>query len=263
VRREDDGIRRYVHLGTGNYNDTTAKIYTDFGFFTSKEAFGQDVSALFNILTGYSSATNWNKIAVAPATLRGMFMRNIENETRAAQAGRPARIIAKLNSLVDIEMIQALYRASMAGVKIELLVRGICCLKVGIQGVSENISVSSIVDRFLEHSRVYYFENDGDPRVFLSSADWMPRNLDRRVEIAFPVEDAALRADLISMLETGFEDTAKQRVQQPTGAYEKIDRRGGKEYVRSQRVFHEKAASLYSEAAEKAEKEQINLFKGE
>jgi polyphosphate kinase len=242
VRREDEGIRRYIHLSTGNYNDSTAKIYTDIGYFTCKESFGQDVSALFNLLTGYSNNAVWKKISVAPTLLREMLGRYIENETENAKAGKDALILAKMNSLVDTAVIQALYRASRAGVKIRLIVRGICCLRAGLPGVSENITVVSIVDRFLEHSRIFYFENGGAPKLFLSSADWMPRNLDRRVEVAFPIEDPALKEALIDILNVTLSDTVKLRAQQPDGSYEKIDRRG-KEHIQSQLVFYEMAAA--------------------
>ncbi|MDR2649560.1 MAG: RNA degradosome polyphosphate kinase [Clostridiales bacterium] len=251
VRREDDGIRRYIHLGTGNYNDSTAKIYTDLGFFTCKETFGADVSKLFNTLTGFSIASSWNKLAVAPLTLRDMFLKYINKETQNANEGKDACILAKLNSLVDIGIIQALYRASIAGVRIRLIVRGICCLKSGIEGVSDNIIVMSIVDRFLEHSRIYYFENAGNPKLFLSSADWMPRNLDRRVEVAFPIEDTNLKEQLVDILETSMSDTVKLRVQQSDGSYERVDRRG-KEHIQSQLRFYHQAVERVREYREKA-----------
>ena len=237
VRREDDGIRRYMHLGTGNYNDATAKIYVDTGYFTCKESFGQDCSILFNSLTGYAKNAKWQKFAVAPLTIRAAFIRLIETETANAQAGRSSRILAKLNSLSDVGIIQALYCASNAGVQIRLLVRGICCLKAGIKGVSENIEVSSIVDRFLEHDRIYIFENGGSCRVFLSSADWMVRNLDRRVEIMFPIEDAGLKNDIIAYLELSLSDNVKRRLQQADGSYKKPENKG-KAKIRSQYDFY-------------------------
>ncbi len=240
VRKEEDGIRRYVHLGTGNYNDSTAKIYTDLGFFTCKFRYGQDVSSLFNVLTGYSKNTDWNKLSVAPITLRNTFLKYIEIETANANAGKDASIIAKMNSLVDVGIIQALYKASMAGVKIKLIVRGICCLKTNIPDVSENITVVSIVDRFLEHSRIFYFENAGNPKIFLSSADWMPRNLDRRVEVAFPIEDNELKEKIIEILDITLSDTVKLRELQPDGSYEKVDRRG-KDTIHSQMLFYNMA----------------------
>ncbi len=249
VRKEEDGILRYVHLGTGNYNDSTAKIYTDHGLFTCKETFGRDISGLLNVLTGYSRNLSWNKIAVAPTSLRSTFLKLIETETENAALGRPSGIIAKMNSLVDTGIIQALYKASMAGVEIKLIVRGICCLKSGVPGISENITVVSIVDRFLEHSRIFYFENNNDPKVFLSSADWMPRNLDRRVEVAFPIDDQNLKERLIETLRITLSDTVKLRVQNPDGTYSRVDKRG-KEHLHSQLKFYELACERYSEALE-------------
>lgn len=249
VRKEEDGIRRYVHFGTGNYNDSTAKIYTDLGLFTCKEAFGQDASALFNVLTGYSIHLNWNKIAVAPVSLRDMFNKHIENEIRNAHDGKPAAIVAKMNSLVDPQIIQLLYKASQAGVIITLIVRGICCLKPGIPGVSETIEVVSIVDRFLEHSRIFMFENAGNPIAFLSSADWMPRNLDKRVEVAFPIEDKTLLQRIKDMLDLTLSDTMKLRVLHTDGSYTKVDRRG-KKSISSQLAFYEQAKEVYNNAVE-------------
>jgi len=246
VRREDDAIRRYMHLGTGNYNETTAKVYTDTGFFTCRETFGQDASNLFNVLTGYSKATDWQKFAVAPVNLRATFLRLIEDEIECAKAGEPAAITAKMNSLSDVEMIQALYKASAAGVKIRLLVRGICCLVAGLPGVSENISVSSIVDRYLEHNRVFIFGGSGATKVYLSSADWMTRNLDRRVEVLFPIEDAVLQAEIIGELELSLSDNVKRREQQPDGTYVKPGRRG-KAAVHAQLELHRRTAERYAE----------------
>ena len=180
VRREEDGIRRYVHLGTGNYNDSTAKLYTDCGIFTCDGAIGEDATAVFNMLSGYSEPLSWNELAVAPIWLRTKFTKLIRRETKHAKEGKPAKIIAKMNSLCDPGIIESLYEASAAGVKIQLIVRGICCLKVGIPGVSENIEVRSIVGNFLEHSRIFYFFNDGEEELYMGSADWMPRNLDSR-----------------------------------------------------------------------------------
>ncbi|MCL2352193.1 MAG: RNA degradosome polyphosphate kinase [Firmicutes bacterium] len=256
VRREDDGIRRYLHLSTGNYNDNTARIYTDIGYFTCKETFGQDVSSLFNVLTGYSVITSWNKISVAPTSLRETFLYYIGTETKNALEGKDACILAKLNSLVDVDIIDALYKASAAGVSVKLLVRGICCLRPGVEGVSENITVVSIVDRFLEHSRIYYFENAGTPKIFLSSADLMPRNLDRRVEIAFPIEDAALKERLLDILDISFSDTEKLRQLLPDGGYERVDRRG-KDHNRSQIRFYEMAAESARQAEEEYGKAEV------
>jgi polyphosphate kinase len=237
VRREPEGIKRYIHLGTGNYNDSTAKVYTDISYFTCRETFGQDISVLFNVLTGYSNNKDWNKIAVAPHTLREMITAHIKKETENARNGIPASITWKLNSLVDTGIIQLLYDASKAGVVIKLLVRGICCLKPGIEGLSDNITVSSIIDRFLEHSRIYRFENGGTPKLYLSSADMMPRNLDRRVEVAFPIEDKELAKKAEYILQTAFADTVKLRLLNPDGSSSRVDRRG-KPYVQSQEVFH-------------------------
>ena len=247
VRREDDAIRRYMHLGTGNYNEATAKIYTDTGFFTCRETFGQDASNLFNVLTGYSKATDWQKFAVAPVNLRSTFLRLIDQEIQYAKAGQPAEIMAKMNSLSDVEMIQALYKASAAGVQIRLLVRGICCLRAGVEGVSENISVSSIVDRYLEHSRIFIFGGSGVPKVYLSSADWMTRNLDRRVEVVFPIEDTNLQTELIEQMELSFADNVKRRILQPDGSYQKPSRRG-KPAVHSQLEHHRRAVESFEKA---------------
>ena len=249
VRREKkDIIRRYMHLGTGNYNEATAKFYTDIGLFTCSESFGQDSSVLFNVLTGYAKATDWQKFAVAPLTLRSSFEQLIENETAKADAGKPASITAKMNSLSDVAIIQALYRASQAGVKIRLLVRGICCLRAGIEGVSENITVSSIVDRYLEHSRIFIFENGGQPKVYLSSADWMGRNLNRRIEVAFPIDDAALRDELIALMELSLSDNVKRRIAGPDGIYQKAGRKG-RTAVQSQMMHHKRAEDAYAATA--------------
>ena len=243
VRREENGIRRYVHLGTGNYNDSTAKLYTDMGLLTCSEPIGEDATAVFNMLSGYSEPASWNKLCLAPIWLRDRFLDMIRRETAHAKKGDPAHIIAKMNSLCDEELIEALYEASAAGVKIELIVRGICCLKVGIPGVSENISVRSIVGTFLEHSRIYYFLNGGQEEIYLSSADWMPRNLDRRVEILFPVENERLKKEVFHVLEIQLQDTMKAQVKQPDGSYEHIDRRG-KTALCAQDYFMEYAKSL-------------------
>jgi len=226
VRREEDGIRRYVHLGTGNYNDVTARLYTDMGIFTCAEPIGADATAVFNMLSGYSEPLSWNKLALAPLWLKDKFLELIEREKNNALDGKKAYIIAKMNSICDLDVIAALYEASAAGVKIELIVRGICCLKAGIPGVSENITVRSIVGDFLEHSRIFYFENGGKQDIYMGSADWMPRNLERRVEILFPVEDGELKLKLIDYLQLQLSDTLKARIMQKDGSYKKTDLRG-------------------------------------
>lgn len=256
VRREEDGIRRYVHLGTGNYNDATAKLYTDVGMMTCSEAIGEDATAVFNMLSGYSEPLSWNKLSLAPLWLKDKFLYLIGREARNARAGEKGHIIAKMNSLCDRDVIAALYEASAAGVKIELIVRGICCLKVGIPGVSENISVRSIVGTFLEHSRIFYFENAGKSEVYCGSADWMPRNLERRVEILFPVEDAKLKKQLIHILDVQLADTMKAQILLPDGSYEKVDRRG-KEAITAQEVFCQEAVEA---AWDKEESSNSRVF---
>lgn len=240
VRQEEDGIRRYVHLGTGNYNDSTAKLYTDCGIFTCKKSIGEDATAVFNMLSGYSEPRNWNQLVLAPYWLRDKFLFWIKRETENARKGKKAKIIAKMNSLCDQEIIEALYEASSEGVKIELIIRGICCLRTGIPGVSENICVRSIVGNFLEHSRIFYFENGGMPEIYMGSADWMPRNLDRRVEIVFPVLDDKLKQKAYHVLEVELEDTVKARIMQKDGSYTRIDKRG-KWQKNSQEVFCDEA----------------------
>lgn len=242
VRDEEDGICRYVHLGTGNYNDATAKLYTDCGIMTCNRMIGEDATAVFNMLSGYSEPESWNQLAVAPLWLRGKFLSWIKRETEFAKSGRPAYIIAKMNSLCDKGIIAALYEASAAGVKIDLIIRGICCVKTGIPGVSENIRVRSIVGTFLEHSRIFCFGNGGNEEIYMGSADWMPRNLDRRVEITFPVLDPSVRAKVRHILEVELEDTVRARIMKmdESGQYERIDKRG-KEIVDSQDVFCKEA----------------------
>lgn len=240
VRREEDGIRRYVHLGTGNYNDSTAKLYTDMGLLTCNKAIGEDATAVFNMLSGYSEPAVWNKLAVAPLWLRDRFTEMIERETEFAKAGKKAFIKAKMNSLCDAKIIASLYEASAAGVQIDLVVRGICCLKTGIRGISENIHVRSIVGDFLEHSRIFYFHNNGHEEVYMGSADWMPRNLDKRVEILFPVEDETLKAEVIHILTIQLQDTLKAHIMQPDGTYRKQDLRGKKKLC-AQDYFRQEA----------------------
>ena len=240
VRKEEDGIRRYVHLGTGNYNDSTAKLYTDMGMFTSKTRYGEDATAVFNMLSGYSEPLVWNKLSLAPLWLRSKFLSLIEREKEHAKNGRPARIIAKMNSLCDPGIIEALYDASEAGVEIDLIVRGICCLRAGIKGLSEHIRVRSIVGTFLEHSRIFYFENNGNAEYYMGSADWMPRNLDKRVEILFPVEDPILQEEIYHILHMQLSDTKKAHLLMPDGHYVKVDQRG-KTPLNSQLYFCEEA----------------------
>ena len=240
VRKEEDEIRRYVHLGTGNYNDSTAKLYTDMGMFTSKTRYGEDATAVFNMLSGYSEPLVWNKLSLAPLWLRGKFLSLIEREKEHAKNGRPARIIAKMNSLCDPGIIEALYDASEAGVEIDLIVRGICCLRAGIKGLSEHIRVRSIVGTFLEHSRIIYFENNGNAEYYMGSADWMPRNLDKRVEILFPVEDPILQEEIYHILHIQLSDTKKAHLLMPDGHYVKVDQRG-KTPLNSQLYFCEEA----------------------
>ena len=252
VRREDDGIRRYVHLGTGNYNDSTAKLYTDLGMFTCSEAIGEDATAVFNMLSGYSEPLGWNKLALAPIWLRNKFLYLINREKEYALEGRDAYIIAKMNSLCDKKIIEALYDASAAGVKIRLIVRGICCLVPGIKDVSENIEVRSIVGTFLEHSRIFAFGNNGQEEIYMGSCDWMPRNLDRRVEILFPVENKELKAKVRHVLDVQLSDNVKSRFLKNDGTYEK-HARGSQPKVISQKVFCEEAV-----AAAKVERASSN-----
>ncbi len=226
VRREEDGIRRYVHLATGNYNDSTAKLYTDCGIMTCREPFGEDATAVFNMLSGYSEPKRWNRLHLAPIWLRDAFMMLIDREIGHARENEPAHITAKMNSLCDRDIIAKLYEASAAGVKIDLIIRGICCLRVGIPGVSENITVRSIVGTFLEHARIFRFANGGREEVYMASADWMPRNLDRRVEILFPLEDPLCREKACHILDVQMADTLKAHILRSDNTYEKVDRRG-------------------------------------
>lgn len=255
VRREADGIRRYVHLGTGNYNDSTAKLYTDTGMFTCRNAVGEDATAVFNMLSGYSEPANWNQLIVAPIWMKKRFLEMIARETQNAKEGKPARIIAKCNSLCDRKIILALYEASCAGVQIDLIVRGICCLVAGKPGVSENIRVRSIVGTFLEHARIFYFYNDGNEEVYMGSADWMPRNLDRRVEIVFPVEAPDLKEKAKHILDVQLRDTLKAHCLLEDGTYRKVDRRG-KEAVEAQKTFCKEAIAAANESKEKVRKKR-------
>ncbi len=226
VRSEQSGIKRYVHLGTGNYNDVTAQIYTDHGLFTANDKFGSDASAFFNMLTGFTNTPKFQKLVSAPSNLRTTFLALIDRETQNARACKRGEVFAKMNSLVDEEIIAALYRASIAGVRVKLIVRGICCLRPGLPGISEKISVRSIVGRYLEHSRIFLFHNDGNPQGFLSSADWMPRNLDRRVELLFPVEHPALLKQISDVLKLQWHDNVKCAELKSDGRYERVGKSG-------------------------------------
>jgi len=234
VRRGRQGIRRYVHLGTGNYNDRTARVYTDFGFMTSDAAIGLDASAFFNALTGYSDPPRMKKLSMAPTLLRERFLALIERERRRAEAGQAAEIRAKMNSLVDEDIIRALYDASRVGVQVRLNVRGICCLRPGVKGLSETIEVVSVVDRFLEHARIYYFRNGGDEELYLASADWMPRNLDRRIELLFPVEAPDCQRKVLAAMDAMFQDNVKSRWLLPDGTHRRKRPGKGEEPFRGQ-----------------------------
>jgi polyphosphate kinase len=256
VRREPHGIQRYVHFGTGNYNESTAKLYSDVSFMTTDEELGADATSFFNAVTGYSQPQTFRKIEMAPTGLRDSLMEMIETETQRKHQGQKALITIKLNSLVDPKIIKALYEASQAGVKIKLNVRGTCCLRPGIKGLSENIKVISIIDRFLEHARIFYFYHGGDERVFISSADWMPRNLDRRVELLVPVEDASARSRLIEILNCHFQDNVKASKLLADGSYESLASKTSKSRRRSQQQLYESA----SEAVRQAEQSKRTEF---
>jgi polyphosphate kinase len=243
VRREEDGIRRYVHLSSGNYNPQTARIYTDLGYFTCNPDFCEDASALFNYLTGYSELPQWRKLILAPSRLQSFMVEKIDQEAKNQLAGREGRIIAKLNGLLEPVIVQALYRASQAGVRIDIICRGICALRPGLPGISDNIRVISIVDRFLEHSRIYYFANNGNPEVYTGSADWMDRNLSRRVEVIFQIEPSELKQRLIrEILATSMADNVKTRELLPDGSYRRLQPAENQPQVRSQERFLEMAA---------------------
>ena len=223
IRREDQGLQTYVHIATGNYNPTTSKVYTDLGLLTANAEIGDDATDLFNFMTGFSRPREYTHLMVAPVNLRERMLALIEREIDHAQAGRPARIVAKINRLTDLEIIDALYRASRAGVKIDLIVRGSCMLRPGVPGLSETVHVRSIVGQFLEHSRIFYFANGGDDDVYIGSADWMTRNLDRRVEVVTPILDANLKQHLKNgLLETYLKDNVKARVLNADGVYERV-----------------------------------------
>ena len=253
VRREEDAITRYVHLGTGNYNDSTAKLYTDCGIFTCNENYGEDATAVFNMLSGYSEPARWNKLVVAPIWLRDRFIALIDREIAHAKEGKESYIVAKMNSLCDRQIIEKLYEASSVGVEIYLVIRGICCLRTGIPGVSEHIHVTSIVGTFLEHSRIFYFYNNGQEDIYMGSADWMPRNLDRRVEIVFPVEDDVIKDRIKHILDVLLRDNLKAYAMLSDGTYAKMSRRG-KQAIGAQMTF-------CREAMEGA-KEETTVWKG-
>lgn len=238
VRREKNGIKRYVHMGTGNYNDVTAKIYTDIGLLSSNPYYGEDASMIFNMLSGRSIPKDLKKLCIAPLNLRERFLYLIDQETKNAKIGKPAKIVAKMNSIVDKEIIQNLYKASSAGVKIQLIVRGICCLKPKIPQISDNITVISIVGRFLEHSRIFYFYNEGEELIYLSSADWMNRNLDRRVELLFPIENIEIKEKIKRTLRIYLKDTLRAKQLNNDGTYSRIDKRG-KKPLDSQETFYQ------------------------
>jgi polyphosphate kinase len=245
VRNEPDGIRRYMHFGTGNYNDKTAKLYTDLSLFTCRPDLGRDASQLFNALTGFSKAEDYERLLVAPTGLRTGFMRLIERETEHARAGRPNGIRAKLNAINDAGITEALYRASQAGVPIDLVIRGMCILRPGVPGVSETISVRSIVGRFLEHSRIFVFENGGNREVYMGSADWMGRNLDRRVETVVPVLDPAIAQSLVDdVVDVFVNDNVKSRTLHADGSYSRRGAADGEPRIDAQQIFLERYEAI-------------------
>ncbi|ETP72745.1 polyphosphate kinase 1 [Lachnospiraceae bacterium JC7] len=258
VRNEADGIRRYVHLATGNYNDSTAKQYTDLGIFTCRPEFGEDASNFFNMISGYSEPENWKELILAPLWLRKWVLKKIRKEIENAKKGVPAKITAKMNSLCDPEVIGTLYEASQAGVKIDLIVRGICCLRAGIPRLSENIQVRSIVGYFLEHARIFRFENGGDPEYYLGSADWMPRNLDRRIEIVFPVHDKEIQKRIQHILDLELSDNVKASVMDENGEYHHADLRGRKQ-INSQIIQCEEALKQTKKLS-KVKNEEKRMF---
>jgi polyphosphate kinase len=256
VRREHGELRRYVHLGTGNYNPSTARSYTDISFFTAKPAFGEDATSLFNLLTSCTAPPTWRSITVAPLGLHERVLGLIEREAANARAGLPSRIIAKMNSLVDPDVVASLYRASQAGVPIDLIVRGICVLRPGVPGVSETIRVSGVVDRFLEHSRLFYFEAGGAKELYAASADWMPRNFHRRVEVMFPIEDEPLKARLWEILTISRDDNVKARRLRSDGIYERVRPAEGEPERRSQKRFIDLARDIAERADARARRDR-------
>ena len=252
VRRDPDRIRRYVHLATGNYNLTTARLYTDLGLLSAREDLGEDVAGLFNLLTGICQFQPMKKLLAAPFNLHRKMLSLVEAETANARRGLPARIIAKMNALVDRELIKALYRASQAGVQTQLIVRGICCLRPGVPGLSKNIAVKSIVGRFLEHSRIFYFENACRPKVYIGSADWMPRNFFHRIETVFPIEDGVLRDRVINEILAGcLADNTKSRLLQSDGSYRRAPSLAGDSQIHCQQEFMRLASAISSHSQSK------------
>lgn len=255
IRRENNKIKRYVHLGTGNYNDVTAKLYTDIGLFTTDELIGEDISIMFNRLSGQSQLHELKKVSLAPTSMRETFYEYIQNEARNARQGKKAKIVCKMNSLVDQGIIKELYKASKDGVEIELIVRGICCLKPNVKGLSENIKVTSIVGRFLEHSRIYYFYNDGKENVFISSADWMERNLNKRIELLIPVEDKKCKEKLKTILIDVKKDNVKARILLSNGKYERVEKKG--EAMNSQEYLIDQANKKFLKYRKKVNKKEL------
>ena len=253
VRQEGQGLRRYVHLGTGNYNPTTALSYTDMGLFTADEAIAEDASALFNLLTGYSQGHPWRRLIVAPNDLHRRTIELIDEQAQRAREGRPSRIFAKLNAIVDHRVIESLYRASQAGVPIDIVARGMCGLRPGVPGLSETIRVRSVVDRFLEHSRIYVFGPDEDAKVFLSSADWMPRNFFRRVEVMFPVLSPELVTRILrEILPVYLADNVRARRLDPDGVFRLLTPAEGQPPRRCQSEFLEQRAAAVADAEVKS-----------
>jgi polyphosphate kinase len=248
VRREPSGIVRYVHFGTGNYNEVTANLYSDVSLLTCDEELGMDATTFFNAVTGASQPLQMQHLAAAPTTLRKRLLDLIEGETQRCRQGQSAEIIAKLNALVDTEVIDALYRASQAGVTIRLNIRGVCCLRPGVPGLSESIEVISIVDRFLEHARVIYFRHGGDGELFISSADWMPRNLDRRVELLVPIIDQRCRRKLLTTAEVYFRDNHNTWKMLPSGQYQRLAAPEDEPATRAQQVLYDRARAAMGDA---------------
>ena len=258
VRREPAGVVRYVHYGTGNYNEKSARLYSDVSFLTCEEDFGADASVFFNTITGYSQLVKFRKIEAAPLGIRPRLLELIEGEAERSRQGEAAAIDAKVNSLADPELIEALAKASQAGVKVRLNVRGICCLRPGVKGQTDNIRVTSVVDRYLEHARIFRFHNGGDPKLFISSADWMPRNLDRRIELMVPVEDKPGAEKLSQILSTCLADTQQAWRLKSDGAYERRQPDARHPALRCQAAFQKRAEERAAAAA--AARQQAPVF---